>query len=330
MRLPEINYLKPQTVEEALNLLSTSKGNAVKFAGGTDVVVNLKRRLVNCGYLIDLKGIRDIEGITSRDDEIEVGALTKLSTIEASPVVVNSAPLLAKAASLVGGPQHRSMGTLGGNICLDTRCHFYNQSFGWRQSRPPCYKTGGDQCHEVKKSPVCHAIYSGDTAPALIALGARARVAESVGNREEPLENLYTHNGKKPIKLEEDSILISVIIPKGLPLTGFAYEKYRLREAIDFPVVGIVVSVTLDRPGGQCVDARIVLNAIGTAPIRALDAEKFLYGRRIVDTFDEAAEIVYRSARPIHSMGGSALYKKKIVKVLTRRALEAANNNLNG
>lgn len=134
---------------------------------------------------------------------------------------------------------------------METRCYYYNQSYRWRQSRPPCFKTGGDRCYVAAKSSVCQAVYSGDTAPALIAQDARIRVVSLAGAREESLEALYTGNGKSPIKLEEDSIITTVIIPQSAPHTGFAYEKYRLREAVDFPVVGVAVSVTLDKPDNQ-------------------------------------------------------------------------------
>lgn len=285
------------------------------------MIVKLKQRCKDLRYLVDLKGIPELTGILSRDNELEVGALTKLSAIEASPKVQCDAPLLAKAASLVAGPQHRSMGTLGGNICLDTRCYYYNQSYGWRQSRPSCYKTGGDRCYVAAKSSVCHAVYSGDTAPALFAQDARIRVVGPDGTKEEPLEAFYTGNGKKPIKLAEDSIITAIIIPKSAPCTGFAYEKYRLREAVDFPVVGVAVLLTLDKPGGVCVRARIVLNALGIAPSRVINAENALVGRRVEETLEEAVELTYQAARPIHKMGGSPYYKKAPVRALTRRAL---------
>ncbi|GAB6171215.1 xanthine dehydrogenase family protein subunit M [Paradesulfitobacterium aromaticivorans] len=329
MRLPEFEYLKPGTVAEAVAMLAEYGAEAGVIAGGSDLVVKLKQRLVNFRYLVDLKGLPDLYGINSRADEIEIGALTKLSTIESAPEVLNAVPLLAKAASFVGGPQHRSMGTLGGNICLDTRCYYFNQSSRWRQSRPPCYKTGGGRCYAAAKSPVCHAVYSGDTAPALIALDARVRMVGPDGTREEPLESLYTGNGKTPINLDKDSIITSVIIPKSPPYTGYAYEKYRLREAVDFPVVGVAVSITFDQTNGICVRARIVLNAIGTAPCRVEEAEQVLVGRKVDEALGEASELAYQSARPVHRMGGSPYYKKKLVKVLTRRALDEANSMVN-
>jgi len=323
MRLPEFNHLKPKTIAEAVEMLTEHRGQIGLIAGGTDLIIKLKQRCTDLRYLVDLKGISGLSGIVSRKDELEVGALTKLSAIEASAEVQRASPLLAKA-SLVAGPQHRSMGTLGGNLCLDTRCYYFNQSYRWRQSRPPCFKTGGDRCYVAAKSSVCHAVYSGDTAPALIAQDARIRVVSPAGAREESLETLYTGNGKQPIKLEEDSILTTVIIPPNAPHTGFAYEKYRLREAVDFPVVGVAVSVSLDKPGGMCVRARIVLNAVGTAPSRVVEAENVLVGRRVEEALEEAAELAYQAARPIHKMGGSPYYKKALVRALTRRALQEA------
>lgn len=324
MLLPEFKHLKPKNIEEALSMLSTYQGEVGVMAGGSDMVIKLKQRLVNLKYLVDLKGISGMDGIITRTGEIEVGALTKLSTVESAPEILKEIPVLAKAASLVAGPQHRSMGTLGGNICLDNRCYYFNQSYRWRKSRPLCYKTGGDRCYVAKKSPVCHAVYSGDTAPALIALDACVKVAGPYGIREQSLESIYTGDGKNPIKLEENSIITSVIIPISSPCTGFGYEKYRLREAVDFPVVGVAVSITLDGPGGKCTRARIVLNAVGTAPFRVMEAENVLIGRKVEEVIDEAAELAYQTARPIHAMGGSPYHKKKLVRVLTKRALVEA------
>ncbi|MDT3699979.1 MAG: FAD binding domain-containing protein [Thermincola sp.] len=323
MRLPEFEHLKPRTVAEAVEMLSVHRGEAGIIAGGSDLVIKLKQRLVKFRYLVDLKGISEMSGITSRPDEIEVGALTKLSTIESSPEVLSAVPLLAKAASVVAGPQHRSMGTLGGNICLDNRCYYFNQSLRWRQSRPPCFKTGGDRCYVAAKSSVCHAVYSGDTAPALIALDAWVRIVGPQGNREESLDSIYTGDGKSPVQLQPDEIIKSVVVPIDRPHTGFGYEKYRLREAVDFPVVGVAASISLDRPGGVCVRARIVLNAVGTAPERVVEAENVLIGREIKEAINEAAELAYKSARPIHKMGGSPYHKKALVRVLTKRALTA-------
>jgi len=321
MLLPEFKHLKPKTIAEAVEMLAEHQSEIGLIAGGTDLIIKLKQRRADLRYLVDLKGISGINGIVSQKDVLEVGALTKLSVIEASAEVQSASPLLAKAVSLVAGPQHRSMGTLGGNLCLDTRCYYYNQSYRWRQSRPSCYKTGGDRCYVAAKSSVCHAVYSGDTAPALIAQDARIRVVGPAGARVESLEALYTGDGKHPIKLEKDSIITTVIIPKSAPHTGFAYEKYRLREAVDFPVVGVAVLVTLDKPGGMCVRARIVLNALGTAPSRVVEAENALVGHRVEEALEESVELAFKAARPIHKMGGSPYYKKALVRALTRRAL---------
>lgn len=324
MRLPEFEHFSPKTVAEAIEMLGRYRGEVSVIAGGTDLLIKLKQRLVNFRYIVDLKDIPELQGNHVTKDGIEIGALTKLSMIEASSEVAAMAPLLTKAAALVGGPQHRSMGTIGGNICLDTRCYYFNQSQRWRQSRPPCYKTGGDRCYAAKKSSVCHAVYSGDTAPALIALGARVRVEDNNGVKEVPVESIFTGNGKVPTVISDNGLITSIIIPKQSSNTGNAYEKYRLREAVDFPVVGVAVSITFDEQDGICTGARIVLNAIGSAPVRVEQAEKVLTGKPVPGAIEEAAEYAYQAARPVHSMGGSPYYKKKMVKVLTRRALEQA------
>ncbi len=330
MSLPEFDYFKPRTLIETIEILTVHQTKAQIMAGGTDIIVRMKQGVAKFRYLVDITGLPFMSGITMKAEEIEIGALTRLNTIGSSPEIIENASVLATAASLIGMPQHRNMGTLGGNICLDTRCYYFNQLASWRQSRPLCYKTGGDRCHVAKRSPVCHAVFSADTPLALMALGARVRTAGPYGIQEMPIEFLYSHDGMCPIKLEAGAIVVAVIIPRPQPYTGFAYEKYRLRQEIDFPIVGIAVAITLDGPGGICRRARIVLNAVGPGPKRALEAEAALEGRKAEESLEEAAELAYQSAKPVHPMGASPINKKTMVRVLVRDALVKAVGMANG
>ncbi|MDY6861475.1 MAG: FAD binding domain-containing protein [Thermodesulfobacteriota bacterium] len=180
MRLPKFEYIAPKEIDEVLTILSEEREDAKIIAGGTDILINMKQKIITPKYLVDLKEIRDLKYIKNGNEELRIGALTTLNEIEESKIIREKFPMLAKAASDVGVPQHRYAGTIGGNICLNTRCWYYNQPHFWRKSRPVCYKLGGeeDNCQGFgvwdgfpsPKGNVCYAVYSGDTAPSLIAL----------------------------------------------------------------------------------------------------------------------------------------------------------------
>jgi 4-hydroxybenzoyl-CoA reductase subunit beta len=227
------------------------------------------------------------------------------------------------------------MGTLGGNLCLNTRCFFYNQSPFWRQARPLCFKTGGEMCHVVKGGDHCYSVYQGDLAPVLIALEARVKVAKKGGEWVIPLLDLYTGRGEKPIALEAREILTEVEIPGPVPdyksgrssLTtaswGGDYQKLRYRGAMDFPLVG--VAAVLDWNGESCARAKVVLTAVTSAPVVVEEAGKFLEGQKPdEEAIAKAAEAAYEVAHPVANVGSTALYRRKMVRVMTKRAIANA------
>ncbi|MDP2727511.1 MAG: FAD binding domain-containing protein, partial [Dehalococcoidia bacterium] len=232
MKLPRIDYLEVKTAKEACALLA--KGDVVAVAGGTDVVPAMKHRVKAPQAVVNLKAIGGLDYITYSDkDGLRIGALATLRDLQNNTTIQTKYPALAQAAAAVGTIQLQNMGTVGGNLCLDTRCYYYNQSAFWRSARPACYKTGGDVCHVVKRSDKCWACYSGDTAPAFLVLGATVKVVGSKGERSIPLKQIYSGDGQKPIALAADELITEIQVPAKAANSGAAYTKLRIRKAID-------------------------------------------------------------------------------------------------
>jgi 4-hydroxybenzoyl-CoA reductase subunit beta len=321
MRLPRFEHLQPESLEEALDLLSEHREEARVIAGGTDLLVSMKHRLLTPGYLLNLKGL-ELDFIEEGKEEVRIGALTKLTDIIKSPLVQEKLPILAQAASYVAAPPLQNMGTLGGNLCLNTRCFFYNQSQFWRQAPPLCFKAGGEMCHVVKGGDHCYSVYQGDLAPVLIALGARAKLARKGGERVIPLLDLYTGQGEEPIALEVGEILTEVEIPAPVAPWGGDYQKLRYRGAMDFPLVGVAAVLHLN--GGSCAKAKVVLTAVASAPIVVEEASKLLEGQKLEEAIARAAEAAYEVAHPVANVGSTPLYRRKMVRVMTQRAIAHA------
>ena len=326
MRLPKFEYLAPETVKEACSLLSQYKGEAKPIAGGTDLLIGMKHRVVTPSYLVSLEHIPNLDYINQDGKEgVRIGVLTTLHALETSPIIQEKFPILAQAANRVASPQIRNRGTIGGNICLDVRCWYYNQSRSWRRSRPPCYKTGGDRCYVVKGGNRCYALFSADTVPALIGLGAKIKVAGSGGERLIALDEFYTGVGETVVILQPDELLTEVQVPNQPPHTGGIYLKHSLREAVDFGIVGVAAMITLDAENRTCIGARIAFSGISSAPIRALKAEGELQGKEIEnDLIGKAAEVAVKEATPIVPIGASVSYKRRMVEVFVKRAVKQA------
>ncbi|MDY6972337.1 MAG: xanthine dehydrogenase family protein subunit M [Thermodesulfobacteriota bacterium] len=335
MRLPRFEYVLPKTIDEAIAVLSEER-EAKLIAGGTDILVSMKQRVTTPKQLVSLREIRNIEYIDNGNGNLRIGALTTLNSIEESAIVKEKFPMLARSAGDVGAPQHRYAGTIAGNICLDTRCIYYNQSHFWRKCRPVCYKLGGEEANcsgfetwqgfPSPKGNVCYAVYSGDTAPSLIALGAEVKINGPEGERVIPLRTLFTGDGKKPFTLGPGDILTEVILPNPSQYSAGVYLKLRLREAIDFALVGVAANISLDSKGGVCEEARLVIGAVASKPVEVAIAEDILVGKRITDNLiKEVSEAAYSEAPPLPNISGcSQEYRKKMVRVLARRAITSA------
>lgn len=320
MRLPKFEYLEPKTLRAAGRALSLHPGESVLLAGGTDLLVRMKLRVSRPGWIINLKAVPKLASITEQRDGIRIGALTTLRDLVTSSLILRDTPALATAAGDVGAYGHQAMGTLGGNLCQENRCRFYNQSAFWRSVRPPCFKVGGEVCHVVRKKGECHSAYCGDLAPVLISLGARANLAGPAGERTIGLKRLYTGNGAKPLSLRKGEILKEVFIPK--PSGKAIYLKWRLRDSLEYPIVS--VAVYLERGQGEIKNTGVVFSGVGPSPVEATEAEKSLKGVSLDDTVIEQVSLqAAKEIAPMRTSIHSPAYKRKMAAILVRQALEA-------
>ena len=324
MRLPEFEHLEPESVEEACEQLSRHAGESKVIAGGTDILASMKQRVKTPKYLVDIKALSNLKRITFDEGEgLKIGALVTHRELMTNGKVKETYPVLADAASVIGTPQLQAMGTIGGNLCLDTRCWFYNQSHWWRKAREACLKLGGNVCH-VEDGGKCLAAYQGDMASALIALNASVRLLKKGGEKIIPLKDFYTGDGKVPNILEDGEILTEVLVPVQAKKGGAHYEKLRLRNAIDFPMVGVAVNITLE-DGTVCKGARVIINALGPAPQEVINVDDILGAKEMKDELVmEVAEAAYQEAEPAETMPGSPEYRKEMVRVLVKKSFQKA------
>jgi 4-hydroxybenzoyl-CoA reductase subunit beta len=330
MRLPKMEHAAPKSVGEACSLLDQHGGEAKVSAGGTDVLVACKWRNIRPGLLVSLSKIEGLREMRFAPREgLRIGAMVRLWDVRKDTPVVSHYRALAQGAEAVGAVQLQHMGTLGGNLCLNTRCTYYNQSEGWRKSRAVCFKMGGDVCHVVPKGKKCYAVYSGDTAPALVALDAQLRLVSSAGERWVPMDALYSNESREPIGLGKGELVVETRLPPPSGRQGSTYLKYRVRGAIDFPLAGVAVRMNGDGTG-LCTDCRVVLTAAGPGPLEVSDAGNSLKGKKPTEALiAQAAERVMKAAKPVaNASGASPAYRRKMAGVLTQRALRAVATEL--
>jgi 4-hydroxybenzoyl-CoA reductase subunit beta len=319
MRLPPFRYVAPATAEDAARLLADHGPRAMAVAGGTDLFPNMKRRQFTPAVLVGLRNLEEAHGVRANGG-LDIGALATLSEVAASAVVNARWPAVARAAGLVSSPPLRNAGTMGGNLCVDTRCNYYNQSEFWRASIGYCMKRDGDVCLVAPGSDKCWALSSSDTAPVMIALGAEVTLVGPGGRRRIAVRDLYGPDGIAYLAKRPEEVLTRIHVPDG---GGWAttYRKVRRRGSIDFPVLGVAVAVRLGA-GRAVEDARIVLGAVHTAPVEATDAEQFLRGRTLdAETIEMAAGIAYKPARPLDNADLSYAWRKRMARIEVARAL---------
>jgi 4-hydroxybenzoyl-CoA reductase subunit beta len=325
--MKHFEYIKAKTVEEACSLLSKHKGEAKLLAGGTEAIVRMKQRVESPQYLIDLKEISGLDTIeTDKDGALRIGSLATIKTIETSSVIKEKFGVLAQAASKVASSQLRNRGTIGGNIYLDSRCPYFNQSYHWKKSLPLCFKAGGDVCHVAKGGKICFAVCSADTVPALIALGAKVKMVSSKAEKTILLEDFY-HKDGDGLAINAsgaDEIITQVEIPALPAHSGGVYLKVSQRKAVDFPIVGVAALVELNG-NKQCRDAKIVIGAVSPRPTRANEAEEALRGKEIEDGLvQQASELALKAIRHLSNGGGHAWYRRRVVPVIVGRAVKQA------
>src|SRR3954454_23870 len=325
MSLPSFKLLRPRTVEQAVTYLTRygQLGELEILAGGTDLVPSMKQRLFTPQFVMDVRGIEELSKIKVVPGQaVEIGALTTLSTIEDSGFIQRNYPVLHEAVKTVASPILRNMGTLGGNICLDTRCLWYNQSLQWRRSCGFCIKKDGDLCHVAPGGKFCWAAFSGDTPPALLCLGAEVEIAGPAGLRRVALKDFYTNVGDARMKLESNEMLTRIFLPEDSAGWKGSYMKLRIRGSIDYPLAG--VAVALKKNGGPVENARVAITAVNPAPLLVKGAENALVGKQMDEHVAAVVgELAAKMAKPLTTSGLTPEYRREIVKVYAKRAVLA-------
>ena len=321
--LPIFDYHRPKTLDEARSLLVSLGPKAQIIAGGTDVLPNMKQGLVEPEHVVSIARLEELRGITMEGESIAIGAGNRLGEVADSLIVQRHAPALAEAAGAVGGPHHRAMGTLGGNVCLDTRCRYYNQTYFWRKSLGFCLKKDGTVCHVVTGGAKCVAAASNDSAPALIALDATLHILGSShgGERHVPARDFYTADGIKNTVLEHGEIVVRVTVPI-VQGRRSAFEKLRKRGAIDFPLLS--VAARIDRVDGQLAAADLVVSALGARPRRVRAAAKVSPGASADRLADALAQAAFSECKPLTNLDDESEWRRDMVPVVVRKAVVRA------
>lgn len=312
--LPTFRLVEPRTVKEAV-AACFGHANGRFVAGGTDLLVNMRRGIGNPDLLVDLSGIDELARIEITGNGLTIGAGVTIATLSRNPVVDAQYRALAQAAEAIAGPGHRVMGTVGGNLCLDTRCIYYNQSEWWRKANAFCLKNRGDICHVAPQGQHCHAAFAGDLAPALLALGAEIDIAGAQGIRRISLSQLYVEDGKAHLTLAEGELVIAVHLPSNPPPS--AYAKIRPRAAIDFPLAG--VAVALATSGSTVASLRLALTGTNSRPFLLSGTEAFT-GRAVdAKLLQEIDRLVQKQVQPMRTTITSANYRRVAAASLARR-----------
>jgi 4-hydroxybenzoyl-CoA reductase subunit beta len=322
LRLHEFRHHRPHSLREALELLAAHEGEVMPVAGGTDLVPNMKHRLFLPGHVVALKGVPELRGITVQHGELVIGATETLSDVACNALVRQNAPALARAAGLIAGPQLRNMGTIGGNVCLDTRCTYYNQTLFWRQALGFCLKKDGDVCHVTRVGKKCVAAHSADTPPVLMALGASADLVSPNGSeRTIRLRDFFLADGVWNSVRRPDEILVRVRIPVPPAGARAAYQKLRQRNAIDFPLLSIAAAARFST-GDTVESIEIVVSALGARPRVLTGLDSIAVGRQLADpVIDALAERAFQQCHPLENMIVDADWRRAMVRVYAKRAL---------
>ncbi len=329
MSLPQFKLVRPRSVEEAVEFLGAhgSSASTVQIlAGGTDFIPSMRQKLFEPQYVLDLSGITAVRGILPQPDgSVEIGALATLRAIERSSFLQQHYPVLTEAAATVASPVLRNMGTIGGNICLDTRCLWYNQSLTWRKGCGFCIKKDGDLCHVAPGGTKCWAVFSGDTPPALLCLNAEIEIANSAGIRHVPLRDFYTGLGDNYRKLQPNELVTRIFLPASAADYQGVYRKLRVRGSIDYPLAG--VAVVMKRSNGHVADARIGITAVNPAPLLVKGASELLAGKAVDEALAEAVgDLAAKTAKPLTTSALTPEYRREMIRVFTKRAVLAAAN----
>ncbi len=328
LRLPRFELRQPASVAEAAGLLADLGSNAVVLAGGTDLLPNMKHELLTPAVVVSLGRIEALRGIREdADGFLVIGSMTTIADVAQSRVVAERAPCLSQAAGLIAGPQLRRAGTIGGNVLLDTRCQYYNQSHFWRTALGFCLKKDGTACHVVVGGGRCVAASAADTAPALMTLGATLELERTGAQRAVAIEDFWVSDGLANRRMLPGEILVSIRIPPTPSGHHGAYGKLRERGSIDFPLLGVAVRLDLDA-SGLLERAELVLTALAARPRRLSEVASLLGIRPGTAEFDraveEVAEMASRRCRTLSNLSGDTAWRQAMIPVYVRRTLHAA------
>jgi 4-hydroxybenzoyl-CoA reductase subunit beta len=312
--LAEFRLVQPGTVNEAIAARLKQPGSRF-IAGGTDLIVNMRRGITRPDLLVDLSSIDELTEITANELGMVIGTGVTLAALTRNPEIAGRYRALVQAAEAIAAPGHRAIGTVGGNLCLDTRCVYYNQSEWWRSANAYCLKNRGDVCHVAPQGQRCHAAFSGDLAPALLVFGAEIDIAGLQGQRRIPLSELYIEDGKAHLALTDGELLVALHLPANPPPS--AYAKIRLRGAIDFPLAG--VAVALVATGSNVKSLRIALTGTNSRPFLLAGTETFA-GRPVDEKLlHELDRLVQKQVQPMRTTIASANYRRVAAAALARR-----------
>ncbi len=321
LRLPPFTYHRPAGLDDALAMLSAHAGDVMPIAGGTDLLPNMKHRLFEPGHLVALKRVPELHGIAVDGEVLRIGAAETLHAVSVDPLVRRHFPSLAEAAGNVAGPQLRNMGTIGGNVCLDTRCTYYNQTPFWRQALGYCLKKDGEVCHVTKVGRKCVAAHSADTPPVLWTLGASVELAGPGGRRTVPVAEYFVADGIWNSVRERDELVVALRIPLPGPGLRTAFRKLRQRNAIDFPLLNVAVAVEME--DDVVGEMRMVVSALGSRPRAITGLADIAGGRRLSDdVVDTAAQRAFQQCHPLTNIIVDADWRRAMVAVEVRRALQ--------
>ncbi len=324
MHLPKFEHQRPATVKETAELLKEYGSRAQIVAGGTDLYPRMKYGLLRPEVVISLKGLSAESQAKVLEGKLHLDAFMSLADVVRSPEVLERAPLLAEAALNVASNQIRHMATLGGNLCLETRCTHYNQSHTY-QYVEPCFKRDGDRCYLIPKGRKCQAVFMADTVPALICLDANIEIQSQTGIRQLAVGDLYTGDPLSPIALSEGELVSKVIIPDAAPNRGSGFTKFSLRGGMEFGAVTVAVLLDGTDEGGTCDKARIAVGSVLAKPVRAVKAEAALNGEKLYDDLlREVAKRIATEVRPVMHHGYSVPFLKACLEVQAYRTLAKA------
>jgi 4-hydroxybenzoyl-CoA reductase subunit beta len=320
LRLPEFNYIKPKSLQEAARLLAELGSDAMVVAGGTDLYPKMKRGQFTPRHLVTLRNLPEMRGIRIDDGGMWIGAGETLTRVARDRSVNELFPALAQAADAVSSPQLRNVGTIGGNVFVDTRCNYYDQTFFWRNAAGFCMKKDGEICLVAPKSKVCLAVMSSDTAPVLCSLEATALLVSPHGSRPVPFSELYGTDGINYLAKRKDELLQGIRIPRAVFGRRSVYLKLARRGSFDFPVLGVAATLHSD-PQGVCTAVSVVLTAVASAPVY-VEVSPILQGCKVTPELIEAvAESAARVSHPVDNTDMDYWYRKRMTKIYVKRAL---------